>query len=135
MDFDQEDLLRLARSAAQLGVELFVLDDGWFGHRRDDDHASLGDWFPNSKKLPGGIAALSAEVHRLGMLFGLWFEPEMVNENSDLYRAHPDWVVQTPGRMRGVGRNSMCWTFPGRRWWTTFTGRWSRCWPRGRWTM
>lgn len=105
MDFDQEDLLRLARSAAQLGVELFVLDDGWFGHRRDDDHASLGDWFPNPQKLPGGIAALSAEVHRLGMLFGLWFEPEMVNEDSDLYRAHPDWVVQTPGRMRGVGRN------------------------------
>ncbi len=105
MDFDHRRMLQLAQSAAKLGVELFVLDDGWFGHHRDDDRSGLGDWFANLQKLPGGIARLAGEVHDLGMLFGLWFEPEMVNEDSDLYRAHPDWVIQTPGRQRGVGRN------------------------------
>ena len=104
-DFDHNRMLDLAASAAQLGVELFVLDDGWFGHDRNHDRASLGDWFPNLNKLPGGVARLAGEIHQLGMLFGLWFEPEMVNQDSDLYRAHPDWVIRTPGREPGVGRN------------------------------
>lgn len=91
-DFDQKRLLDLAKRAQSLGCELFVLDDGWFGVR-NDDKAGLGDYNVNTKKLPQGMAALSAKVQSLGMEFGLWFEPESVNENSDLYRAHPDWAL------------------------------------------
>ena len=91
-DFDQKRLLDLAKRAKNLGCELFVLDDGWFG-TRNDDKAGLGDYTVNAKKLPQGMAALSAKIQNLGMEFGLWFEPESVNEDSDLYRAHPDWAL------------------------------------------
>ena len=88
--FDEEKLLSLARCAKDVGIDLFVLDDGWFGHR-DDDYSSLGDWFDDLSKLPGGLSHLSSEIHALGMKFGLWVEPEMISPDSELYRAHPDW--------------------------------------------
>jgi alpha-galactosidase len=97
-DFDAERLVNIAKSAASLGMELFVMDDGWFG-RRSSDLAGLGDWAVNEEKLPGGLEALVPRIQALGMKFGLWIEPEMVNEDSELYRAHPDWVLQAPGRM------------------------------------
>lgn len=102
--FTESKLLGMARIAAKLGVELFVLDDGWFGER-DTDKAGLGDYRVNRKKLPSGLDGLAARINRLGMQFGLWFEPEMVNADSDLFRAHPDWMVQTPGYVPATGRN------------------------------
>ncbi|MCI9331580.1 MAG: alpha-galactosidase [Oscillibacter sp.] len=96
--FDAERLVAIAKSAAPMGVGLFVMDDGWFG-ARDSDRAGLGDWTVNRDKLPGGLEALVPRIKALGMDFGLWVEPEMVNEDSELYRAHPDWVLQAPGRM------------------------------------
>ncbi len=96
-DFNAEKLLDIARAAAPLGIELFVMDDGWFG-ARDSDYAGLGDWVVNEKKLPGGLTALCKELTALGMKFGIWIEPEMINEDSDLYRAHPDWAMRIPGR-------------------------------------
>ena len=102
-DFDTPKLLRLAREAADLGVELFVLDDGWFGHRNDDS-SSLGDWWANEKKPPGGLGALAAEINALGMEFGLWIEPEMVSEDSQLYQEHPDWALNPPLRPQTRGR-------------------------------
>ena len=102
-DYDHERLLRFAKESAALGVELFVLDDGWFGHR-DDDSSSLGDWWVNEKKLPGGLGALTAEINQLGMEFGLWVEPEMVSEDSCLYREHPDWVLNPSDRPCTRGR-------------------------------
>ena len=102
-DYDHERLIQFAREAAALGVELFVLDDGWFGHR-NDDCSSLGDWWPNEKKLPGGLGALSEEINALGLELGLWIEPEMVSEDSQLYREHPDWVLNPPGRPFTRGR-------------------------------
>lgn len=104
--FTRRKLLRLARQARRLGVELFVLDDGWFG-KRNDDHAGLGDYDVNKKKLPGGIKSFAEEIRALGMQFGLWFEPEMVNPDSDLYRAHPEYAVATPGRTPLLGRNQL----------------------------
>ena len=95
--FNEEKLLNIARTAADVGVELFVLDDGWFGHR-DDDTTSLGDWFVDKKKLPLGLRHLSDQVHAMGLKFGLWFEPEMVSPKSDLYEKHPDWAIHIPGR-------------------------------------
>ena len=103
-NFSRRKLHSLAGRAKKLGVEMFVLDDGWFG-ARNSDRAGLGDWTVNLRKLPGGIKALSKKVKSLGMRFGLWFEPECVNEDSDLYRAHPDWVVRVPDRAPSVGRN------------------------------
>ncbi|HUW69195.1 MAG TPA: alpha-galactosidase [bacterium] len=105
-DFDARKLIALAKEAAALGIELFVLDDGWFGHR-DDDTSSLGDWKVNERKLPGGIAELSSRIRSLGLDFGIWVEPEMISEDSDLYRAHPDWAVATPGREPARGRNQL----------------------------
>jgi alpha-galactosidase len=96
----------LARKAAKIGVELFVMDDGWFG-QRNDDHAGLGDWFVNTKKFPNGLKGLIQAVNGLGMKFGLWVEPEMVNPNSDLYRAHPDWAIHFDDRPRTEGRNQL----------------------------
>jgi len=104
--FTRSKLLRLARQARRLGVELFVLDDGWFG-KRNDDHAGLGDYNVNTKKLPRGMKSFADEIRALGMLFGLWFEPEMVNPDSDLYRAHPEYAVTTPGRAELYGRNQL----------------------------
>ena len=108
--FDEEKLLHIAHTAKEHGIELFVLDDGWFGHR-DNDTVSLGDWFPNSQKLPDGITGLAEKIEALGLKFGLWFEPEMVNKDSDLYKAHPDWIIQTPGRRKSLGRNQIVLDF------------------------
>ena len=83
--------MKLAKRAADAGIELFVMDDGWFGER-DDDTKSLGDWEENTKKLPHGVKGLADKVNKMGLSFGLWVEPEMVNVNSELYKAHPDWV-------------------------------------------
>ena len=96
----------LAEKAASIGVERFVMDDGWFGQRKDD-HAGLGDWYVNPVKFPHGLKPLIDRVHSLGMDFGLWVEPEMVNPDSDLYRKHPDWVLNFPGRPRTEGRNQL----------------------------
>ncbi|MBE6699831.1 MAG: alpha-galactosidase [Ruminococcaceae bacterium] len=104
--FNRRKLLALARKAKGLGVEMFVLDDGWFG-RRNSDTAGLGDWTVNTKKLPGGITALAKKINKMGMQFGLWFEPECVNEDSDLYRMHPEWAIRVPEREPSYGRNQL----------------------------
>ena len=96
----------LAEKAAALGIDRFVMDDGWFGQRKDD-HAGLGDWYVNKEKFPNGLKPLISKVHALGMDFGLWVEPEMVNPDSDLYRAHPDWVLHFPGRPETEQRNQL----------------------------
>ncbi len=93
----------MAKTAQDAGIELFVLDDGWFG-KRCSDHAGLGDWTPNPERLPQGISGLARKIRDLGMDFGLWFEPEMVNKDSDLYRAHPDWILAVPERNQSHGR-------------------------------
>lgn len=103
MDFNEEKLLRIAETAKECGIELFVLDDGWFGARRDDT-AGLGDWKANTELLPDGITGIAQKIEDMGMKFGLWFEPEMVNKNSDLYREHPDWILAVPGRSHSQGR-------------------------------
>ena len=105
--FDTEKLLRTARLSREMGCDLFVLDDGWFGVRNDET-SGLGDWVANEAKIGGGIPALAERIHALGMKFGLWFEPEMVNENSDLYRAHPDWCLRVPGRAPSRSRHQLC---------------------------
>jgi alpha-galactosidase len=103
---DEAGQVKLAEMAARIGVERFVMDDGWFG-ARDNDHAGLGDWVVNPRKFPHGLQPLIERVHALGMDFGLWVEPEMVNPDSDLYRQHPDWVLNFPGRPRTEGRNQL----------------------------
>lgn len=95
--FDDEKLISLAKSAAELGIDMLVLDDGWFG-KRNDDCSGLGDWFVNTDKIKGGLGALADKVKSLGMKFGLWFEPEMISEDSNLYRTHPDWAIAIPNR-------------------------------------
>jgi alpha-galactosidase len=103
---DEAGQMALAEKASRLGVERFVVDDGWFG-RRNNDHAGLGDWYVNPQKFPQGLKPLIDRVHSLGMDFGLWVEPEMVNPDSDLYRAHPDWAMNFPGRPRTEGRHQL----------------------------
>ena len=103
-DFDTEKLLGIASEASKLGIEMLVMDDGWFGARNDDNNA-LGDWVVNEKKLTGGLKHLVSEVNKMGMKFGIWFEPEMISPDSDLYRAHPDWAIQIPGRVGALARN------------------------------
>lgn len=103
-DFDEDKLVAIAQTAKNDGVELFVLDDGWFG-ARSNDKAGLGDWKVNRSRLPRGIEGLSERIDGIGMKFGLWFEPEMVNKDSDLFRAHPDWIIATPNRRESHGRN------------------------------
>ncbi|MBT1172761.1 alpha-galactosidase [Bifidobacterium sp. MA2] len=113
-DFTSDKLLELARLAKRAGVELFVLDDGWFGrggHARVDDRAGLGDWVANPERLPGGVAGIAEKINAIGLQFGLWFEPEMVNRASDLYEAHPDWVIATPGRASAVYRQQYVLNF------------------------
>jgi len=105
-DFDEVKLLEMATSARDLGVELFVLDDGWFGER-DSDDSSLGDWFVDRRKLPNGLDGLAGEVKGLGMRFGLWIEPEMVSERSRLFADHPDWAIGVPGRSRTESRQQL----------------------------
>ncbi len=103
-DFDTDKLLELAHSAKDCGIEMLVMDDGWFGHR-NDDRSSLGDWTVNEDKLPGGLERLVRKVNEIGLQFGLWMEPEMVSRDSDLYRAHPDWAIHIPGRVPGMTRS------------------------------
>ena len=105
-DFDADKLVAIAAAAAEAGVELFVMDDGWFGHR-DDDFTSLGDWGVDRKKLPLGLRDLGDRVRALGMQFGIWMEPEMVSPDSDLYRAHPDWCLHIPGREAITARHQL----------------------------
>lgn len=105
-NLDEDRIYGLAKEAAALGVDLFVLDDGWFGERYDDN-AGLGDWFVNLKKLPNGLDSLIRKINGLGMKFGIWVEPEMVNEDSALYRAHPDWALSSPNRVPNFGRNQL----------------------------
>lgn len=101
---DEKKLLHLAKAAKSAGMELFVMDDGWFGERKDDKR-SLGDWTVNEKKLPHGLKGLADKINALGLDFGIWVEPEMINVDSALYRAHPDWALQIPGREQSEGRN------------------------------
>jgi len=110
MDFTGETIYQLAVEAAELGIEMVVMDDGWFGHR-NDDNSSLGDWFVNEKKLGCTLGQLIERVNALGVKFGIWFEPEMVSEDSELYRAHPDWVLQIPGRKPVRSRNQLVLDF------------------------
>ena len=105
-DFDEDKLLGLARETKELGVDMLVIDDGWFGHR-DDDHTSLGDWFPNTRKLPHGFDTLLNKIADMGLKVGLWVEPEMVSEDSELFRAHPDWALRVPGRQPAISRNQL----------------------------
>ena len=104
MKFDEQTIYGIAKKAKELGIELFVLDDGWFG-KRDDDTSSLGDWTPNPEKLPHGIRGIARSVTELGMQFGLWFEPEMVSRRSELYKAHPDWILGSSEREICMGRH------------------------------
>ncbi|MCG4307330.1 alpha-galactosidase, partial [Enterococcus lactis] len=109
-DFDEEKLVNIAKKAFDVGIELFVLDDGWFGER-ENDCAGLGDWHVNPKRLPRGIGSLSEKIRSFGMKFGLWFEPEMVNKDSELYRTHPNWIISTPNRKPNHGRNQYVLNF------------------------
>lgn len=103
-NFDEEKIVNTAKASYELGIELFVLDDGWFG-KRDDDTTSLGDWYPDKRKLPDGIKGVAEKINSFGMKFGLWFEPEMISKESELYKSHPDWVIKTKGRRQCHGRN------------------------------
>jgi len=105
-DFDEERILAIASVARDVGVELFVLDDGWFG-QRDTDTSSLGDWFVDLRKLPNGVDGLARKVEALGLRFGLWIEPEMISERSRLYDEHPDWAIGVPGRHRTQSRTQL----------------------------
>ena len=102
-DFTEEWIVEIAKKAKEQGIELFVLDDGWFG-KRTSERAGLGDWKANPERLPEGITGLAQRIEALGMKFGLWFEPEMVNKDSDLYREHPDWILSVPERRQSQGR-------------------------------
>ena len=104
MKMDEDKLVELASSAKDLGIEMLVIDDGWFGHRNYDD-TSLGDWFPNPAKFPNGLKPVGERVHALGLKLGLWFEPEMISKDSKLYEAHPDWMIRVPDRTPLHGRN------------------------------
>jgi alpha-galactosidase len=105
-DFDEEKLIQLAKNASELGVNTFVMDDGWFGHR-DDDTTSLGDWMVDTKKLKRGLKPLVDSINSLGMNFGIWFEPEMISENSELYSNHPDWCLHVDHQQCSLSRNQL----------------------------
>ena len=105
-DFDEDKLLSIAEKASEIGIDTMVLDDGWFSNR-NSDNAGLGDWYENPQKLPNGLKNLADRINALGMRFGLWFEPEMVNPNSELYRIHPEWVLHTEGRKSHLTRNQL----------------------------
>lgn len=103
-DFNEDKLMKIVNAAKTLGIEMFVLDDGWFGHR-NDDKTSLGDWFVDPQKFPNGLAHLADRIHAQKMQFGLWFEPEMISIDSELYQNHPDWMIGAPNRQLSPGRN------------------------------
>lgn len=103
-NFNEEKIKDIAKAGSELGIELFVLDDGWFG-KRNSDNCSLGDWIVDKNKLPDGLSKLAEDINEIGLSFGLWFEPEMVSKDSDLYRKHPDWCLHVPDRKRSSGRN------------------------------
>jgi len=103
-DFDNEKLLDIARTAKECGIEMLVMDDGWFGNRKDDN-SSLGDWWVNETKIKGGLKKLVEDVNEIGLKFGIWFEPEMISPDSRLYRQHPDWAIAIPGRIPCRSRN------------------------------
>ena len=103
-DFNDEKLVNFAKEAKKLGIEMLVMDDGWFG-RRNDDKSSLGDWYVNEEKLKGGLSSLIERVNAEGLKFGIWYEPEMISPDSDLFRAHPDWHVHVDNRTPMIGRN------------------------------
>lgn len=105
-EFDDQKLLEIAKAAKKMGVDLLVMDDGWFG-KRDDDNSGLGDWVVNTDKIKCGLNELVKQINELGMKFGIWFEPEMVSEDSDLYRSHPEWVMEIPGRPAVRSRNQL----------------------------
>lgn len=105
-NFNEEKIKEIARQASELGIEMIVLDDGWFG-KRDRDNCSLGDWYVDKKKLPAGLKSLTDAINSYGMQFGLWFEPEMISPDSDLYRAHPDWCIHVPDRHRSLARKQL----------------------------
>ena len=105
-DITEDKILAIAEKAKELGIEMFVLDDGWFTNR-NDDNAGLGDWIPDTEKLPNGLGGLISKINDMGLEFGLWIEPEMVNEDSDLYRAHPDWALTAPNRAPMMSRNQL----------------------------
>lgn len=109
-NFDTEKLLDIAREAKKAGIEMLVMDDGWFGHR-NDDRSSLGDWFVNEEKIKGGLKHLVDEVNKIGLKFGIWFEPEMISPDSELYKAHPDWCIHIPGRYRTTARSQLVLDF------------------------
>lgn len=102
--FDDDKLVSIAKDAAELGLDMLVMDDGWFG-KRNDDRSSLGDWNPNEEKLKGGLGSLVSRVNALGVDFGIWFEPEMVSRDSELYRRHPEWALHTEGRKLSIARH------------------------------
>jgi alpha-galactosidase len=105
-DIDQQEMLRFADAAAEVGIDMLVMDDGWFG-KRNDDRAALGDWWVNPEKFPDGLAPFVDKVKSRGIKFGIWIEPEMVNPDSDLYRAHPDWCIHCPSAPRMLSRNQL----------------------------
>ncbi|MNN51312.1 Alpha-galactosidase [compost metagenome] len=105
-NFNADSIEAIAKAGSELGIELFVLDDGWFGHR-DSDNSSLGDWFEDKRKLPQGLNDLAHRVKETGLQFGLWFEPEMISPDSDLYRSHPDWCLHVPGHRRTLARDQL----------------------------
>ena len=109
-DFDADKIYHIAEEAKNIGLDMFVLDDGWFG-KRDNDWCALGDWEVNEEKIKGGLPALAEKIHGLGLKFGLWVEPEMISEDSDLYREHPDWALTIPGRNPVHARNQLVLDF------------------------
>ncbi len=110
MEFDGDKIVDIGREAVKMGVDLLVLDDGWFG-KRDNDRSGLGDWFVNEKKMGGTLSDVVRRVNELGLKFGLWFEPEMISPDSDLYRAHPEWAIAIPGRAPALGRHQLLLDF------------------------
>lgn len=109
-DFNEDKIVKMAIEAKKVGINLFVLDDGWFGER-NSDNKSLGDWYVNDNKLPNGINGICKKINDLGMKFGLWFEPEMINEDSDLFRKNPDYIISDPERKSSYGRNQLVLDF------------------------
>lgn len=124
-NFDTDKLLDIARESAKAGIEMLVMDDGWFGHR-NDDKSSLGDWFVNEDKIKGGLKHLVDEVNKLGLKFGIWFEPEMISPDSELYKAHPDWCIHIPDVPAPPAVLSLLSTSPARMYAITSTARCTR---------